>query len=136
MAINYQRMVKIAQKLIDENGRDVVLTLNDRTPVDGTKPWRDSGTNSTQITVRAVVFQSPIEETAVDGQKLAYSRELIHDPVRRGDMLAIVAAKDVVSIDMNTVDTLLDGTDLWHVITVDNIQPGPVLVAVQLKLRK
>lgn len=136
MAINYVKLAATALKLINANGRSVSLSVSSRTPTDPTMPWRGTDGTATTITVKAVIYPFDFAEVASGGSKEAYSRDLIHDNVRRGDMQAIVAASAIVGIDPLKADYMLDGTITWHVINVAAIQPGDTAVAYTFHLRE
>jgi hypothetical protein len=122
MAINYARLAQVAQRLIDENGRALTITLRPRTPVDLTKPW--NGPNiaaSASITVTGVIG----DDTEVDAKG---------DLVRNGQKLAYIAALDTDPALIEQYDVLTDGSDRWKIQKVDNVAPGPTRLVYVLTL--
>ena len=136
MAINYTTLAAVAQKLIDGGGRDLTIQMKSRTPADSNKPWRGSTGNTSSITVKGVVFPFSFADVSDTGDKLTFSRELIHDLVRRGDSQCIIAANETESLPVEDFDTLLDGTDLWKIIQADPLKPGDTVICYTLHLRK
>ena len=134
MAINYTAFRLLAERLINENGRSLTLQREDQVnPVDVAEPWRaadPAGANIVSLTVLGVFIE--YEKEDFDGSL-----------VRRGDKRVLVAAKDTEDVRTGTenilvedFDTLLDGAEIWKIITVEVIEPGPLRVMYDLQVRK
>lgn len=136
MAIDYVGLAKIARTLINDNGRDLTIQMKSRTATDPTKPWRGSTGNVHSLTVKGIVFPFDFADVSDSGDKLTFSRELIHDLVRRGDSQCYIAANDTESLPVEEFDSLLDGTDVWKIIQASPLKPGSVTVIYTLHLRK
>lgn len=134
MALNYIAFRLLAERLINENGRSLTLQREDQfNPVDIAEPWRaadPAGANVVSLVVLGVFIE--YEKEDFDGSL-----------VRRGDKRVLVAAKDTddvrtgtENIDVEDFDTILDGTEIWKIITVEVIEPGPLRVMYDIQVRK
>lgn len=122
MAIDYAALALVAQKLIDENGRSLTITLRPRTPADPTQPWLGPDlTAASSITVIGVIG---------DDEEADPKDEL----VRTGKKLAYIAALDTDPALVEQFDVMTDGTDRWKIKNVQTIAPGPVRVVYVLTL--
>lgn len=132
--VNYTAFRLLAERLINENGRTLTLQREDQVnPVVLAEPWREAdpaGANIVSLTVLGVFIE--FEKEDFDGSL-----------VRRGDKRVLVAAKDTEDVQTGTenikiedYDTLLDGTEVWKVITVGVIEPGNLRVMYDLQVRK
>lgn len=122
--VDYVELAATAQRLINENGRDVTIIRKDRTPADANKPWRGGGTSDTTVgPVKAVIF--PFNAADVDGTL-----------VRREDKQAWVAANDTGASPIETFDELIDGSTTFQILSVEVINPGDTLLVYQLQLRR
>ncbi len=127
---SYASKVLLAERLIGKYGREVTLVRRDRTPADSDKPWRgpaDPGTDET-VTLKVVIVE--FDSEAVDGTV-----------IRRDDMRALVAAKDVTdalptAAAIEEYDRLLDGDDEWGIERAKKYKPGDTVIAYELHLRK
>lgn len=123
--INYVQLAKIAQTLIQQNGRTLTITLRSRTPADPTMPWRGPNlADSNSITVIGVV---------VENRETDPKDEL----VRGGDKQAWISALDTDPALVEQYDVLLDSenNEFWKIDKVDTIGPGATRVAYKLTLR-
>ena len=134
MALDYVSFQLLAERLINENGRALILQREDQVnPVDVAEPWRaadPAGANIVSLSVFGVFVE--YEKEDFDGSLL-----------RRGDKRVLVSAKDtedvrvgVQNINIEDFDTLLDGTDLWKIITVETIEPGSLRIMYDIQVRK
>lgn len=122
MAINYPRIALVAQRLIDQNGRSLTITLRGRTPSDPTKPWNGpADASSKTIVVTGVVV--PDSQTDPKG-----------DLVRQGKRVAYIAALDTDPALVEEYDMLHDGADTWKIVSVDILAPGPIRLLYTLHL--
>lgn len=120
--VNYTRIASTAQRLINDNGRDVSLKRISRTPGDSNKPWRGPAAAEESFTVKAVVF--PYEEKDVDGSI-----------VRLGDKRMYVAA-NALGQEMATMDAVEDGGVRYRIVVANIIAPGAVSVVYEIQLRR
>ena len=121
--VDYVSLAATAERLINQNGRDVSLLRNERTPSDPANPHRGGGTTVTTLgPLRAVLI--PFESDNQEGTL-----------VRRNEKRAFVAA-NVAAGEIETFDQLVDGSTTWKIVDVDTINPGSVRVMYDLQLRK
>jgi hypothetical protein len=129
---DYASLAAVADRLIRENGRDVVLTRNDRAPADASKPWRGPASPGapTNLTVKAVF---------VDPMGSGWGREDEDEPfgvLKRGAQLFMVSATAVSSNLVETFDALTDGADLWKIDKVHKLKPGTVNLLYGLEVSR
>lgn len=130
--VNYASFRNLAERLIEENGRDLSLVRRDQgNPVDPTKPWRDS-TEAAEITVvvKGVVIE--FEKEDFDGSL-----------VRRGDKRILIADKSVIdeggsaaNLQIEDYDHILDETVRWKILDANVIEPGDTRIMFDLQVRQ
>lgn len=130
--VNYASFRLLAERLIEENGRDLSLIRRDQgNPVDPAKPWRDS-TEAAEITVvvKGVVIE--FEKEDFDGSL-----------VRRGDKRILIADKSVIdeggsatNLKIEDYDHILDGTVRWKILDANVIEPGDTRIMFDLQVRQ
>ena len=125
MAIDYAHLALVAQRLINDNGRSLTITLRSRAPADPTKPW-----NGPSLAANAT---TTINVVGVIGMHEEYDPH--PDLVRSGDKQAYISALDTDPSLVEHFDILDDGDDRWKIDKVDLIAPGPTRVIYLLKLR-
>lgn len=128
MAINYVNLAAVAKRLIEENGRPVVLVQMTTTVADAAMPWR--GTTGADVTrsMTAVNFDYKAED--VDGER-----------IKRGDQRLLVAATSMTAgTDLTKYDQVqdTDGAILktYRIVKARKITPGPTDVYWELQLRE
>ena len=129
--VNFTSLRSLADRLISENGRDIILIKAGTTAADALEPWRvDTTAGETRITVKGVFLEFDNEQ--VDGSLII-----------RGDKMFLVAAKDVEdtasssqSDDIEDFDRLLDGTVDWKIINVNTIEPASSKIYYEIQVRK
>lgn len=123
---NYQELAVTADILIQEFGRDVTLSMRDRTPADSSKPWRGPvypGTDTT-VTLKGVVNPSADED-------------MPGTVIKRGDAYAIISALGAgATTDVAQFDTLIDGGLNWRILNASGVNPGPVNLVWILHLKR
>ena len=128
MAINYTRMAATAKRLIEDNGRPVVIRKLSETAADSAKPWR--GTTGADTTVNPTAVILDYRATDVDGER-----------IKRGDQRMLVAATSLpANTDLRTFDRVED-TDgsietTYRIVRAEKITPGTVDVYWDLQLRE
>lgn len=130
--VDFTSLRLTAERLILENGRTLTLKREDQVTFDDpNQPWRTSSlTNQVSLAVLGVFTE--YEKEDFDGSL-----------VRRGDKRVLVAAKDTEdaqtgteNIKIEDFDTLLDGTEVWKIITVEVIEPGSLRILYDIQVRK
>ena len=132
MAVDYTNLANVALRLIGENGRSVTLTKKSRTLVDAAKPWR--GTNdtlNTTLVATAVLFDVTDEQISLNIAGGEDNRDLI----LRGDKMAVVAANSTSGQNLRSFDTFLDESEVYQIINVETVKPGPTTILYILQLR-
>ncbi len=132
MALNYTNFRTLAERLIEENGRDLSLVRRDQdNPSDPAKPWRDS-TEAATITfiVKGVIIDFDKED--VDGSL-----------VRRGDKMVLIADKSVIdeggsaaNLIIEDYDEIRDAGVRWKILDANLIQPGDTRILYILHARQ
>lgn len=130
--VDYASFRNLAERLIEENGRDLSLVRRDQgNPVDPAKPWRAS-TEAAEITVvvKGVVIE--FEKEDFDGSL-----------VRRGDKRILIADKSVLdeggsaaNLQIEDYDHVLDGTVRWKILGANTIDPGDTRIMFDLQVRQ
>ena len=132
MALNFTNLRNTAERLIEENGRDLSLVRRDQgNPTDPAKPWRGS-TEAAEITV------------VVKGVFIEYEKEDFDGSlVRRGDKRILISDKSVIdeggsaaNLVIEDYDHVLDATVRWKIITAELIEPGDTRIFFDLQVRQ
>jgi len=119
--VDYAKLSDTALSLIDDNGRDLVL----RNTSGGVY---DTLTNS--ITGATVVDEN------VRGVMSGYSKMQVDNKnIKVGDKLFILPARGI-SGEVNQDTVIIDGSDEWYAIKVDEIRPGDVVIMYKVQVRK
>jgi hypothetical protein len=131
MALNYTQLRRTAERLIEENGRDIQLIRKDQgNPVDPAMPWRAS-TDAAEISITVTGVLIPFEAESGTGTI-----------VRRQEQMALIAAKSVddekpSNTNIEDYDELLDddGTR-YRIEDVDLIKPGSQRILYMLRVKQ
>lgn len=129
MALNYENLANTAERLIEENGRDLTLIKGSETVADPTKPWReDLVAGETRFTIKGVIVRYDNED--IDGTL-----------IKRGDRQALVAHNSVEdestgSVIIEKFDRVLDGGVDWKIIEVTSWEPGDTRIFYDMQLRQ
>ena len=132
MALNYAGFRTLAERLIEENGRDVSLVRRDQgNPVVSAKPWRDSTEAATiTVVVKGVIIEFDKED--IDGSL-----------VRRGDKRVLIADKSVIdeggsaaNLIIEDYDHVLDAGVRWKILEANLIEPGDTRIMFDLQIRQ
>lgn len=109
-----------AKRLITKHGRNITLKKTSTVPADPNNPQDGTNTAPETLVVKAVQDQ--------------YSEEQIGDVVERGDIKFLVWGGEAQ--DIETYDTLTDGTKTWKIINVDPIRPGILTYLYEIQARR
>lgn len=123
---NYVKLAATAKRLIEQNGRTVMLVKKTRTAADTAKPWRGpSGTGNTTIaSPKAVVY--PAYEKGDDGTL-----------VSRGFEKAMIAHDSLSpKLDLTTIDSIIDGGVTYRVIRANRVGPGDIIIHYEFDLKR
>ena len=134
MAVDYTELASVAQELIEDNGRTVTLQKKSRTVQDVTKPWRGVTTTPvSEIAAIAVMFDVTDEQITPEA-----TREDNRDLILRGDKMAVVASNSLTSATQPNLvgyDTFVDGAEIFQIISVETVKPGPTTLVYIIQLR-
>ena len=130
--VDYASFRLLAERLIEENGRDLSLVRRDQgNPTDPAKPWRGS-TEADEITVVVKGVVIGFEKEDFDGTL-----------VRRGDKQILIADKSVIdeggsasNLKIEDYDHVLDGDVRWKILTAELIEPGDTRIMFDLHVRQ
>ena len=122
--VDYAALALTAERLIEDNGRDVTFVKVSETPIDANEPWR--GNTSAETTVVAKAVLSDYAKEDIDG-----------DLIRTGDQRAVVAELSVTGNDLEEFEIMRDDENQeWRIINVDKVRPGPTTLVFVAQLRK
>ena len=116
--VDYVKLSATAKRLIEKNGRDLVLEKKSRTPADSIKSWRgpSSTSSGTSVTVKGVVVP-PDNFSDTDGQL-----------IRRGQLRVLISNESVddqqTGLDITEFDSIKDGSDSYKIVEVNRVEPG------------
>lgn len=122
--VDYVSLASVAERLIEQNGRDVTLRKENRTPADSNAPWQGTSGAVTDIGPLKGVFVE-YDNEGIDG-----------DRVRRGDKRLFVAANDTSLQIVEGFDKVVDGTETWAIVAVRIVQPGDTLIIYDIQVRR
>ena len=125
---NYAKLAETAKRLIEKNGRAVILRKRSEVPTDPDKPWRASepgmsDSNIAQVECIAVFTNVEFEDEDETDE-------------RRDSQGALVAAKSADGVDLKAFDEVHDGTEVWEIDRVDLIYPGSTKLLWKMRLKR
>lgn len=124
MALNYANLADTAERLIEENGRSMILRKGGEVLSDPAAPWDpDTTTGDIALTVIGVIVD--YENDAIDGQL-----------VMRGDKRLLVAENSVDDNQIELFDRVTDESQDWKIVEVTTWKPGDTRIFYDLQLRK
>lgn len=124
--VNYVRIAATAKRLIEENGRDVILIKKSRAPADSATPWRGpSGSGDNVVgTIKALIY--PKEERSQDG-------ELVY----KGFEVAMLAHDSLAApVDLTTLDAIKDGGITYKIFKASKLGPGDTVLSYELHMKR
>lgn len=128
--VDYTSMRLLAERLIEANGRVVVLVKRDRAVDDSSKPWRGPPDPGTDVTVSVIGVILPPDMNQDPSGGLA----------RRTTLRAFISSKSVddatSGLDITEFDRLIDDVIEYKITNVREIAPGSVSILFDLDLEK
>jgi|GEM_PF-1830185 hypothetical protein len=123
MAIDQSAALALAQRLITDNGRAIVLRKLDKSAADVDKPWRGSATPDaaggtfSEVTMRAVSVMpnSMIELGLTTMARLSLTQA--------ASALYIVAP-NTPHVDIVNHDEVVDGDKVYRIVRVEELRPA------------
>lgn len=128
--VDFAKLARVAQRLVEANGRDVVLFKKDRTPADGAEPWRgpdlDSPVPAAGIGPVKVAF---VPATGGGFGKILFDTdESLRVKIDEVGLLAVKSVTDLVppatAQDVEEADTLRDGSKVYKIVSVGHLKPA------------
>lgn len=123
MAINYESMLALAQRLVGENGRSITVRLLNKEPADAAKPWRGAASPASpeggyaEVSLRAV---SVMPNSMIE---LGLTTLAPLDLAQRAEALYVVAPADP-HVDITHYDEVVDGTKVYRITRVEELRPA------------
>jgi hypothetical protein len=109
------KIISVAQRLIDKNGRLVLLQQLGNTPIDSNKPWNGPGQPS-------VEHEYPVKGVFVPASGEAFGRQLVSDDLlQRADEVLLVAGR--IGSDFSNIHIVVDNALDWGVEWVHTLRP-------------
>jgi len=125
MALDYNRLAAMAQRLIDANGRSITLRKFSRLPLDPDRAYLGSNPAGADF-----------ETLAVEGVLVDYTeRELLADEGKRGAQRLLIAALDTDPSVIQTFDqAVIDGA-VWKLLSITVYKPGAKVLCYDCQVR-
>lgn len=139
--VNYTRLVAMAKRLIEKNGRDFTLIKQATAPADPAKPWLGPSQTLVTVTTATAAAETGKKGLVVKGLFAAPGSTLgdifaaiAGELTQRRGASVYIAADSVSPEDPATYDQILDGTEALRIEDVETLQPGdtPLLYRVEL----
>lgn len=128
---DYAKLATTTKRLIDKSGRPVTIVRLATNNDDGSKPWRGNATPRVDATeVAGIAVFVPLSSNTFLGQ------ESNLEPDRRGNQVALFAAKDDQDNDLTKFDEIKDETgERWKIVQGQLLRPGStkLLYAFEVK---
>jgi hypothetical protein len=121
MAIDYESLAEVAERLVTENGRSLTLIKTSSVPTDSAKPWLGTSTSATETPCTGVVIPES-------------TRRVSGDSTRRRRARAYIAADDVDAADVRAYNFVEDGSERWRIDEVSRVMPATrrILFVIEL----
>jgi len=121
MAIDQTAMAATALRLITDNGKSFTL--------------RNKSEGSYDPATNAITGSSNTDET-IYGIMTSYKKFQIDDQnIKIGDKKLLVAASGITgNVDQDSI--IIEGSDQWSVVHVEEISPGSTVIIYQLQVRR
>lgn len=124
--MDYARLAAMAKRLIEANGRSLVLYRTNQTPADANRPWRGPASMTSGGTSRTVIgVNDDFTVRQEDGDK-----------VRRGDKFFLIAATSLGGQEILDFDRVVDGSDHYGILSINKLAPGSTALVYTVHARK
>lgn len=133
---DYVKLLAVANKLINKNGRNIILQHEQRTPADPDKPWRgpqlekDGGT-PVKLPVRGVFV--PPNTVREFGITSLGEGTLMEDMIAVSQQIVIIAGTEV---DLRQFDTIKDRSESWGIKGLQVLRPGEITLLAFIGVRR
>ncbi len=134
--VDYVRIASLSQRLVEDNGRPMIVRRIGRTPTDTNKPWRGSATPRASAEVE---YEETIRGVYVEPYSLiryGFTANDVED-MRRYDVVVIFASKSFtdLSIDAFGMNEIEDDGVIFSDTYIRQLKPGeiPLLYVIGAK---
>ena len=125
MAKDWSRLVALAERLIENYGREVTLYKKSNVFTDASKPWLGPvdriSSDTISVTAKAVFIDGGMSETRKD-------EELI----RRNKKKFIVFTET----DIRDFSSILDDGKIWQVDSISILKPGTTTIVFEVMVKQ
>lgn len=133
---NYVKLLAVANKLINKNGRNIILQHEERDPKDPSKPWRgpllekDGGT-PVKFPVKGVFV--PPNTVREFGITSLGEGTLMEDMIAVSQQIVIIAGTET---DLRQFDTIKDRSESWGIKGLQVLRPGDITLLAFIGVRR
>ena len=118
--VDFARVAATAQRLVEKNGRDILLARAGEVPVDPDRPWLGTEPGEEITVLMRGVFVPPGTVRQFGVTSLGEGTELT-DLTTFSEQIVIVAQGEV---DLRQFTTLIDRDDRWGILAVQVLRPA------------
>lgn len=122
MAVDYTALANVAEQLIDENGRAITIRTRSGTLPNPAEPWKPAA-GGTGTPIATIGFFDNYDN---DERGLTQ--------IQDGDKRLLVKAKGLAA-SITLDDEIVDGTQIWQIVNVNEITPAAVAIYYELQVR-
>jgi hypothetical protein len=138
MAINYTALAATVSRLLDENGRDMVLVRSADAPPDAAKPWNVANLADAGVVVATV---KAVEDSAMSDQRRKSAALSLNKPGTepknvKSFIIAAQGLAEPITIRHRLRETT-ESNDLSRpIVHVDVVNPGSTVVLYQCEVEQ
>lgn len=132
MAFDYGPLATVAREQITNFGRSLTFTILDDTATDPSKPWKgkaDPRAGATTETADGVF----VEPESAELLGIIFKDE---EMLKRAESILIMAPPAGSSFDYDATDEVTDGGEVFGVIDVRKLQPGPTTLLYYMAVKR
>lgn len=125
--VDYVKLLSVAKRLINKNGRDIILKRGTRQPFDANKPWGprtknpSPGNEGKSLAVRGVFV--PPNTVREFGITSLGEGTLMEDMIKVSQQIVIIAGIDE---DMRVFSEIIDRGETWGIQGIQVLRPGEI----------
>lgn len=134
MNATQERLAKTAKKLIEKNGRTLILIKSKETNTDPNKPWRKNDNpwvGGTEITVTGV-FINPKSPTDLGEGEALVAGILIDSRYK----YVLIAEDSSPGNDYSLFDYIKDNNLIWKIQSTEKLKPGDKTILHLMRLEQ
>ncbi len=134
MAINYTKLAATAKRLIEANGRKLIMLRPSEVAADTAKPW-DGPAPATADTEFAIsgVFVPPNTVRQFGLTALGTGHDFLEDLIQTSEQMCITFPGET---DLAQFTHMKDGTVDWNVIGIQVLKPGNVTLLAFIGVKR